>query len=170
MALLTVLVVLSWIAIAVLGLALGGILRQVRELQESHGGRVPDAINSDFSTISRRLHLPSGSKVVMFARDDCLTCGDLVPMFGVPSTDDLYERVVLYANDIPDYAEGIDATVRGHTQWAFDASGVRVTPTLMVIDGQDETVVVGSVGSASMLRERLLEVPYLLEGSVNDHS
>lgn len=166
--------VLAWIVILILALALAGLVRRVAEFEGLlRTGSEPHSRPNgyDFSSVSRRLELSSGAKVILFAKSGCISCREVVPRFIAESRAGDLPSFVLYADEaIPG---NVDSYIgyREHSQFAFDEIGVRLTPSLMVVNEDEAVVGLTPIGSSEMLKERMRSIPELggKESTVHGH-
>lgn len=114
---------LAWVAILILTLALAGVIRQLRTMQQSLGYRRPvqgpDMESVDFSALGEDV------SVVVFVSDTCATCQEILAWSGRNRAAIAASQVAFVARE-PTSGPDQDMVIVNRT--LFDMAGVRVTP------------------------------------------
>lgn len=148
---------LSWAAIALLGLALSGILRQIHLLRSAI--TMPDSatLPAAFAEVVERPPAPelapthSTLTVALFSNPDCSSCSHLLPVF-----EELAEQsdVVEFAVVFPGEGNGLRSRrvrMLQNQRHLFEALRIPVTPFALVVDANGSSLESSPVGSPSML-------------------
>jgi hypothetical protein len=148
-------ILFAWAAILILGMAVAGLLRQVRLLAATGrlGPRVQvgPIVGVPAPPLSNDEDL-HGPALILFAARNCRGCAEVVPAFADGGKRDV-ERLVIYAEEQPGY---LPVRTLGNQQRTFDRWNVSVTPFLAAIDSDLRVVAASPVGSPEVL-ERVMQ-------------
>lgn len=141
------LLVLAWLAIILNGLAIMGVIRQLRLLARRDSGSIID------SAVGRSVAMlaPWQNALVMFASASCNACRDIVPLL-ISSARDLSPKVVFRDEGFP-----IDMPAENVQRDRFDlfaALGITATPHVVVVEA-GQIVLSRPVGSQTALQNVL---------------
>jgi hypothetical protein len=134
--------VLSWVAIGLLGFALAGVLARVHRLEQERSGPVPTA-----TPVGRRLALPDveeGPLLALFVDRDCGACERAAD--GVDELVEAGRAVVYWRDEAPE---------------VFGAVDVPISPFAIVADDRLQVVAAHPVGSAKRLEEAIASLDAL---------
>lgn len=150
--------VVSWAAIGLLALAMGGLLRQVRELSrklESPGMPLEsDAPRVVTELGELELSSPDAATFVLFVDANCSSCREVVPHFATLAASMPHVNfVTMYERDaIVGVASG-SAAVLTDASVAFARLRIPMTPFVAVAGHDFEVVKAAPVGSTALLDE-----------------
>ncbi|MGH8905701.1 MAG: hypothetical protein ACRD0K_04120 [Egibacteraceae bacterium] len=141
-------ILLSWVAIVLLGLALAGVLRQLHQLRAQLEG----AWSSGGPRPGQQLppELAGAGGLLLFASRACGACTQVLPEAARIAGRAGWSAEVFYRGE-PDAVELPGMHVRGAQHALFDALGVTVTPFAVVASG-GRVVAAAPIGSLAALR------------------
>jgi thiol-disulfide isomerase/thioredoxin len=146
---------LSWLAIALLALAMAGLLRQVREIGASlqGGGLRTDALGDDFVPEIDDLVPPGKDAVVLFVDSDCEGCREVLPTLGkiASSTSADLGFAAIFAGQQQDVEIPGPVAVRTGGGSLFGRLKIPLTPFAVVVDDQRKIVQAAPIGSPELL-------------------
>ncbi len=155
---------LAWIAIALLGLAMSGVLRQLHALTETRSSRnVGPARGESLSLFADAEGTGSLTRVVLFVDADCDACAQLLPHFSALARRYAELDFALISSGTFNDAL-LSERVRLYTDQsgAFERYRILVTPFGIVLDGEGKVVEALPIGSMEMLTDL---VDGVVEGS-----
>lgn len=149
----TAAILLSWIAIALLGLALSGLMRQVRWLTTAHQppNRVGPAIGSPAPALAGVDYSASQLTLLVFMADDCPLCVELMPAAEKLSVTGSQQDVQVIIARIGTDAAGHPGTVR-LTEDDLRVWRVSFTPFAVLIADDARIIEAQPVESVESLR------------------
>jgi hypothetical protein len=152
--------ILSWVVIAILAIALSGLLRQVRILEARVSGgtgarRIGPGPGSTFPT-------PDGFEsmdyLLIFADSNCASCREIIPAFlsgngsKAHRSNEVGTTFIAYRGKASSESRHVQAIILENQPLLFERSGVSATPfAVRVVDGR--VLAAGLVGSVETLRE-----------------
>lgn len=151
MDMITSLVILAWVAIALLAFAMAGLLAQVRQLRAG-GAIVPSQVGPRVGALA-----PSGPdlsydqrSILVFADTNCPTCELILPeVVDLAQRSDVRFVVLFKAHGKPIR----DVAMLEHQKEAFAAFDVRLTPFIVAIEQGGRIVRAEPVGSTAAFTE-----------------
>lgn len=154
--------IVTWVALLLMGLVVSGLVRQVHALSagmvrrpESVGPR-PGAPAPELDRLAPRL-----PAVLLFLDPTCRTCTDVLDEAAAMASTGQHEMGgalsvhALYPGTVPDGAVRPLISVHGDQQRLFAAYDAIVTPFAVVVDGAGRVASAGPLGSRSALGEVL---------------
>jgi hypothetical protein len=165
----TTALILTWVAITLLGFALAGIVRQVRMLAMAL--RSPEAaIGPAIGYVAPEIGLNGDSseprpRLMLFVDEDCQSCLQLLPEFAEQAGRTEAELIAVFAGTANGLAAGSDVRVLEHQRSTFERYRIPVTPFGVVIDSAGLVGASAPIGSSQDLRDlfdrlRDYEVPH----------
>lgn len=146
---------LAWVAIALLGLAVAGLVRQVHALTTPEGGRPYGPPVGGRAHVPRRLRgLVEGNDVtvLLFADAGCEACERVVPRFAAFCATEAGAREhALVYEGAAGAGAGPGLRVLEHQSEAFDRLAVPATPFAVTLSPDAMVVAAGPVGSPEAL-------------------
>ena len=153
----TTVLIATWFAIAMLALAVAGLLRQVAalrgggwvepELGPAHGTPAPD--------LAPDVQVPAPA-LLLFADRDCEGCAEVLPVFSrLASNGERGQRryVAVFANDHTDGGLDPDVLTVTNADEAFRSYRVPVTPFAVAVGADGHIVASGPVGASDLLED-----------------
>lgn len=138
MTVLIVAVVFAWIAILLLGLAVGGLMAQVRTLQArvQRRGSTPPAVAPDLFSDSPEL-APSGPYSAVFVNSDCDVCHESLPKLLEKAHG---AQIHVVADEASDEWASLPSSARLMVDpQAHIRSGIPAVPWFVAVDANGET-------------------------------
>lgn len=137
--------VAAWVAILLLGFAMAGLLRQIRELQAGVAGpsrRRPGPAVGTMLDPARGL----ADAFLFFGGKSCRTCDTLVPeLVRLSRTWDGPRLVVVYKDELEKRLDGVETISNGSQ--LFEDLNVSVVPFGVVTDADGRVVLAEMLGS-----------------------
>jgi hypothetical protein len=146
--------VLAWVVIALLTLAMGGMLRQVRQLTWQLQGqprRLRGPLIGSAFPLPRRTSNNGADEYFIFLTSPCRTCEALAPEMRASILDGV-SITTLFRDERPEYDPG-GSVVLDHQAALFDSLDISRTPYVVVVDPEQRVVLAQSVGSPASLRQ-----------------
>lgn len=151
--------ILTWAAIALLALAMSGLLRQVRILASTSTSRMAQLgppigfVAPGLEADSRGWPTPA---VLMFLDMGCRTCQQVLRAFSDVATTNGHDvsYVAVFRGDA-DATAGSRVTMMTNQRTAFDRFHVPVTPFGVVLDGSGVVKAARPIGSTEAMTEFL---------------
>jgi len=158
---------LTWVVVALLALAMGGMLRHVRTLTQQVQGQAMrprgPVIGSVFPSPASARGNGNG-EVIVFLRSECHPCEALIPEIRRLSSAQFGPKVTaVFREDRPESDLG-NAQVLEHQAPLFETVGVSTTPYAVVVGPQQTVIAARPIGSPSALVELL----HSIEGSLEN--
>lgn len=143
---------LAWVAIALLAMAMAGLLRQVGDLQH-RGHRLTDRVGPALHSPAPPLRAGSvRGKILVFASEHCATCETLLREIENPlRLRTAPEILAVYRHEGGASAARV-RSVFGESE-AFELYGVTLTPFAVAIDSNGIVVAARLIGSTSDLED-----------------
>jgi len=151
----TAMVIALWAAMFVLALALAGVLRQVRILEDRLGNpTVGPTVGSRLPELATSLN-ETDRQAILFASADCGACDVVVPAFLHMATNsrDMVFRVMY--DGVASVESQPGGLVAENQREVFSHLGVHVTPFLLLVDASGLVEASRAVGNVEMLRDAL---------------
>lgn len=144
--------VAAWAAIAVLSLAVVGLIHQIRLLAAGAGARMQTgpAIGSKAPPLNGQGEIRSS--VLLFASAGCPGCEEVVPAFGRWAREAPVKTLLVYPGRPPASGEFVGVTV-AEAQEVFEKWQIHVTPFAAAVGIDGRIFAAGPVGSASALAD-----------------
>lgn len=145
---------LTWVALAVLALAMSGLVRQIHVLSgrrtSSQYGPTPGTPVADFGGLPSRDGKPL---LLLFASDHCESCSQLLPLLrDLSSREQWFHAAALFAESAPiPMVDGL--TVIENQRDVFDRLGVAAVPFGVWCDPQRRIASSTPLGSEEALHE-----------------
>lgn len=153
--------ILAWAAIALLGLALSGLLRQIRllQLQQARPDRRPDFhAGPVIGTAAPELRTGATwakRTVLLFVDHGCTSCERLFPIVeSLAEPSDHVDFKIIFPGS-PNGFQTSRAEVLADQEAAFGAFNIPATPYGIVVNSQGVVVAASPLGSEAALREFL---------------
>lgn len=146
---------LTWVALAVLALAMSGLLRQVRDLQMRTSSRLaigPERGQSlaEFEEVGSIVK----NGVAIFVDSSCLSCRQILPeLADAAATSNGLRYWVLFRDQNTEDFTAPHVTVLSRQGPLFERLRISVTPLGVAVDSEGRVIDAKPIGSASMLKE-----------------
>jgi hypothetical protein len=146
--------VLAWLVIALMALAMGGMLRHLRQLTMQVGaqpGRLGGPVIGSTFPLPRRAVTNGSDEFFLFLTSPCTSCESLVPEIRAAVSDGLI-ITTLFRGEAPGYDMG-GAVALDHQSSLFDSLQISRTPYIVAVDSEQRVMSSQSVGSPGSLRQ-----------------
>lgn len=148
--------ILAWMVIALLALALGGMLRHLRQLTMMVGAqprRLRGPVLGSTFPLTVRTTSNGSRQFFVFLTSPCGTCESLAPEIRTAVSDGV-SITTLFRDGPPSYDLG-EAVVLDHQWPLFESLQINRTPYIVAVDEQQRIVMSQSVGSSAALRQMI---------------
>ena len=145
---------LTWVAIALLGFALAGVVRQLHALQS--GTRLGGALGPPTGMLFSELTEDSSNspELLIFLEPECVACRDLIqPLRSLArGTQGLMQISAVFRQD-PEGFEIPGVKLRGNHDSLFSGMRVPMTPFAVLVGADGRVKATGMIGSEGALME-----------------
>lgn len=146
--------ILAWLAIALLALAMAGLLRQVALLRGQSGTaiRLGPAIGQRAPEL-RGIDYAANETCLLFADTECESCRSIVEDLRARGDDSSLPEVVVLYRGSANGGRLAPERVFSHQEQLFERFGVSATPVGVMVDRSGRVVAAEALGSTAMFYE-----------------